>query len=474
MIYTLLAFSLFFSGSFSDVWAEVRMAMISVNDLNVREGPGLHYPVIKRLNKGETYEVIDQKNDWLKLRFNDNESGWVFLRYVNETTKELKTVVSTVDKLRIRKEPNAQSAIVGYLNRGQKAEVLDRKKDWTKIKYESFTGWVFTSYLAPDNNVHTSVGTVTANRLNVRAEPSEKAKIIGKLNRGDTVNVIKQENNWCQVVFHNQTAGWIHSTYISFQPYNISEPASYVKILSDGTNIRVSPSLHAGVLAKANSGETYRVLNKNGSWYKIELSNKTSGYIAEWVVSLVSNRRITNMIKNKTIILDAGHGGKDSGAIGKNGTLEKTMTLQTALLLQKKLEKAGANVILTRTDDVFISLSNRLKSVFEYPADAFISIHYDSSSDPTANGMTIYYYDNERDKPLAKSLYSQLSTISTMKHRGIRFGDFHVLRENHRPSVLLELGYLSNPKEEQLISSSLYQEQVADAISESLKEYFFQ
>jgi len=470
--YVLFAILLFFSIHISSVWAETRTATITVHHLNVREGPGLHYKVIKRVNKGETYAVIKEKNDWIQLQLNAKETGWISLQYANKAANTVETAVSAVEHLRVRTGPGSKYAVIGYLKQGQAVEVHEKTKGWAKIHSSSLSGWVSANYLSSQTSLEKQrIGIVTINRLNVRAEPSEKGRIIRKLNDGDYVNIVGQQGNWLKIILENQQTAWVFNTYVSLQNRTASEPAdSHIQILHHGTNIRISPSLDAPIVATANRGETYRVIRKEGSWYYIELTEQRTGYIAEWVVSTVNKKSGT--IKNKTIVLDAGHGGKDSGTIGKNGTLEKALTLQTAKLLQQKLGQAGANVILTRNDDLFISLPNRVKTVYEHEADVFISIHYDSSHDATANGITIYYYDNKRDYPLAASIYSQLTTIENMKQRGIRFGDFHVLRENHRPSVLLELGYLSNATEESFIISPYYQEKVTDAIVESLKNYF--
>ncbi|RAK17315.1 N-acetylmuramoyl-L-alanine amidase [Anoxybacillus vitaminiphilus] len=470
--YVFLAVLLFFSIHVSSVWAETRTATITVAHLNVREGPGLHYKVIKRVNKGETYAVIEQKNDWIQLRLNAKETGWISLPYASSSASATETAVSAVDYLRVRTGPGTKYAVIGYLKQGQTVAVYEKTKNWAKVHSANLSGWVSADYLSPQTALEKHlIGIVTTNQLNVRAEPSEKGKIIRKLNGGDHVNIVVQQDNWLKIVLENQQTGWVSSTYISLQNRTSPDPANtYIKVLYNRTNIRENPSLDAPVVATANRGETYRVIRKEGSWYYIKPAAQRSGYIAEWVVSTVNKKN--GSIKNKTIVLDAGHGGKDSGTIGKNGTLEKTLTLQTAKLLQQKLGQAGANVILTRNDDLFISLPNRVKIAHEHEADIFISIHYDSSHDATANGITVYYYDNKRDHPLAASIYSQLKTIDNMKQRGIRFGDFHVLRENNRPSVLLELGYLSNPTEGQLIVSPYYQEKVTDAIVESLKNDF--
>jgi len=209
------------------------------------------------------------------------------------------------------------------------------------------------------------------------------------------------------------------------------------------------------------------------------LDSGKTGYVAGWVVTAdgsapnIVKAGAEGYLKNKTIVLDPGHGGGDNGTTGANGTLEKELTLRTAKLLYDKLLSAGAHVYLTRNSDTFISLPSRVRAAQVYNADAFISLHYDSNEDRSVQGMTGYYYHSFQ-KPLATTVYSATVGQTKMKSRGVRFGDYHVLRENNKNAVLIELGYLSNPEEEMTLKSSGFQENAATGLFEGLARYFKQ
>lgn len=172
----------------------------------------------------------------------------------------------------------------------------------------------------------------------------------------------------------------------------------------------------------------------------------------------------TQPLSGKTIIIDPGHGGKDVGAIGGQNTYEKDVTLPTAHKIQRKLQEEGANVIISRSDDVTVSLSERANMANIHDADLFVSIHFDAFDDPEVHGITVYY--NEKiDQSLAQQLHDGIfqSDLQT-KDRGVKFGDYRVLRENIKPAILLELGYLSNKNENSRITSTSYQELLSTAV----------
>lgn len=176
-------------------------------------------------------------------------------------------------------------------------------------------------------------------------------------------------------------------------------------------------------------------------------------------------------LSGKTIVLDPGHGGKDIGATGQGGLLEKDITLQTAKNIEEMLEKEGAEVILTRDGDEFLKLSERVDIAEEQAADLFISLHFDAYETSDVFGITTYYNKKE-NRSVAKIMQKQLfKHISDMRDRGISFGDYHVLRENTRPSVLLELGFISNKEDEQRIQSPEFQAQSSAAIVEGVIKY---
>ncbi|GMB07509.1 N-acetylmuramoyl-L-alanine amidase [Thermolongibacillus altinsuensis] len=380
---------------------------------------------------------------------------------------ERSIVIVTVERLNVRSGPALTFPIQTKITKGERYVVLDKKGKWFQIQLSNNqSGWVSADYV----NIEKAGNTVVceANQLRLRQGPGLNFSIIGYIVRGEKGIALQQKGEWVKVQW-NGKEGWVHRAYISFVD-KLAENR-YVHVLYDKTNIRAAASTEAPIIMKAKRNDTFPIVRKEGQWYVIQVNERTTGYIAEWVVKTSDQQIEEQTIHGKTIVIDAGHGGKDYGTTGAQGTREKALTLATAKLLQTKLQALGANVILTREDDTFRSLSERVMLAHQTKADAFISIHYDSSLSRSANGLTVYYY-KEKDRLLAQSLSSQLSRLSYINHRGIRFGDYHVLRENNRRSVLLELGYLSNPTEEQIITSANYQQEVTEAICRGLVDYF--
>lgn len=158
----------------------------------------------------------------------------------------------------------------------------------------------------------------------------------------------------------------------------------------------------------------------------------------------------------KRILIDVGHGGKDSGAIGINGIQEKDIVLKIAmeiLSINKQLENP-LDIYLTRYNDTLISLSDRTKLAKALNADIFISLHCNHSDNPNARGIEVYIGENESQYSkesilLAFQFQAEFKKKLGFESRGVKFANFQVLREtvNYCPSILLELGFLSNTDE---------------------------
>ena len=175
-------------------------------------------------------------------------------------------------------------------------------------------------------------------------------------------------------------------------------------------------------------------------------------------------------LKNKVIVVDAGHGGKDSGAIsGKK--YEKVPALVMAQMLQKNLEEKGAKVIMTRSDDTFISLQDRVEISNYENADLFVSIHLNSSEKSHINGVETHWYKtNSQD--LAK--YVQTSLMKEVKavDRGLFKSMFYVINHTTAPAILVETGFISNPQERDELFEEPRQKATANAIADGITEYF--
>ncbi|WP_316928627.1 N-acetylmuramoyl-L-alanine amidase [Gillisia sp. JM1] len=164
----------------------------------------------------------------------------------------------------------------------------------------------------------------------------------------------------------------------------------------------------------------------------------------------------------KIIIIDPGHGGKDSGAVGINGIQEKNIVLDIALdiLSLNKQSKTPLDIYLTRYSDTLISLSKRTKLAKALNADVFISVHCNHSNSSNTRGVEIYVAKNisqylNSSTWIAFQLQAALKKKLGFESRGVKFKNFQLLVDsaNHFPSVLLELGFLSNWDENRYFSS---------------------
>ncbi len=171
-----------------------------------------------------------------------------------------------------------------------------------------------------------------------------------------------------------------------------------------------------------------------------------------------------------TIVLDAGHGGDDSGTAPRGMMAEKRATLDVTLRAAAQLRAVGHRVLLTRKSDQFVELSDRVNLANRTPGKPiFVSLHFNSCSNRATSGIETYYY-SRRSLKLAAALHRHLVQSTGAPDRGVRTARFYVLRFNKQPSVLLELGFLSHPKEGAKISrSSAYRQKLADSVAGAIQ-----
>lgn len=167
------------------------------------------------------------------------------------------------------------------------------------------------------------------------------------------------------------------------------------------------------------------------------------------------------------VVLDAGHGGKDPGAIGCNGAQEKDIVLPVALEVRRRLQAAGVRVIMTRSDDTFVELDRRAEIANENRANLFVAIHADSSPNREAAGHTVYVARGAGSASLAAAhcVSSMLSEHGDPCRGGVRSAGYRVLVKNDCPAMLVEVGYVSNRAEANALASPSYEQQLGDAIA---------
>lgn len=393
--------------------------------VNVRTGPGLSYDTMTQIGAGDRVNILEEKNNWYKVRLSNDKIGWVASWLVNNT--EISAATNTM-------------------------------------------------------------GTVTGEKINIRSESNDQAAIIGSVTKGTELTVLYQENGWTQIQYNQQVA-WISSKFIDVKPASVQQEApttvsttdeksasiKTITIRNEEANIRSAPGTTSSLVTTATKGQNFDYVGTSGDWYHIRNDAGIDGYVASWLVDLsadTSSAPLANVssLAEATVVIDAGHGGDDPGAEAST-FYEKEATLKTAQTLAAKLKAVGANVILTRDSDKSVSLRQRPAISNQAKADVFISIHYDSTENPNDGSGTTTYYYHERDKALAKIVNEGL-TNGPLPNNGVRFGDFQVTRENTQPALLLELGYVNNTTDSSMINTDSYRGKISNTIVQSLNQYF--
>lgn len=175
----------------------------------------------------------------------------------------------------------------------------------------------------------------------------------------------------------------------------------------------------------------------------------------------------------RIIVIDPGHGGESDDVEGPKGLREKEVVLDLALTLEKKLIKLGAEIHLTRREDKHVHLSKRADIANNIKPDFFISLHMNSYSNPAIKGYEAYYFRGDNDsETLGKLIASKLEKRCGIVNRGVKNGDFFLLREIASNALIIEIDYITNPLQELKFKDELYKIKVSDSILDGIVEYY--
>lgn len=184
------------------------------------------------------------------------------------------------------------------------------------------------------------------------------------------------------------------------------------------------------------------------------------------------NKQLGGSEKMKRICIDAGHGGKDPGAAGRSGLNEKDVNMQVALKVADLLMDRYT-VVMTRTDDQYVSLGKRCDIANQSKSRLFVSIHCNAAENHEANGIeTFHYYTSTRGKLFANAIQRGLIALTDRRDRGVKAAGFQVLRDTSMPATLVELGFITNTEEEQLLQKEEFQNACAKAIVKGIDDFF--
>ena len=278
------------------------------------------------------------------------------------------------------------------------------------------------------------------------------------------------------------------------------------------------------VLDMAQQTKASTKIYKSGRNYKLEILLSGSGKPiaaapAKKPLKAVHSAQKGRSRKNFVVAIDPGHGGRDSGAVGKNGTYEKDVVLQISRRLKKRVDSTkGMEAFLTRDSDKFLTLRQRIQKARAKHADLFISVHADANKNNSVRGSSVYilsekgassemaYWlaknENQVDVEmagttldsnnkvlsqvlldltqsaqiddsldLAEGVLSELGTVNRLARKGVESANFGVLRSPDIPSLLVETAFISNPSEERQLKTARYQNQIANAVYRGIRRY---
>ncbi|TFD95765.1 SH3 domain-containing protein [Jeotgalibacillus sp. R-1-5s-1] len=481
--------------------ASGEVMVINVDNANLRSGPSLSHSILQKANEGEKLNVIKTNGNQADLWYMSTRNGQEVWFHHSVANKESSSgigeerTVQTKNAV-IRSGASTQYRIVNYPAFGTKVTITGSHStngsQWYQVRTATgVTGWIQEVEIRKSYEYRYTIGQAvvykgasTTYAVAARPPVSDRLQVLGTL------------GSWLNVETSAGVRGWIPTSSTSTQSVKILAAPAYgngiinwvkpsnfnvtystsgtnqLRITGDFTDAQLPTQSIPGIDSiqnsrNANGTNTVVVTFKPG--YTFTLRNYSDR---------VTLKIMQFGLSGKRIIIDAGHGGADSGAIGATGLYEKTVVLDTAKRLQTLLQNEGATVLMTRSTDVFLELSERTAISNNSDYDVFVSIHADSFSS-TSRGSTTFYnasvnFNGPRSLSLARSVHKHMVYNIGTYDRGVREEVFYVNRMNQLPSVLLELAFLSNPTEEALLRDPAFRQKAAVGIKNGLSEYFSQ
>lgn len=313
---------------------------------------------------------------------------------------------------------------------------------------------------------------------------STTPKVNGNVNKLDVAPKIVNSRTLAPLRFVGEAFGgrvsWDEESRTIYINNKSVEKPPAVKVNTYLVNVRSGPSMLTAIINHAHSGESFAVLDEQDGWFKINRSGQMV-WVASWLVTTSDTVDPDPEPQPRVVVLDAGHGGYDPGALG--GTLkEKNVNLQITLKVGEILKQNGITVVNTRSDDQFIDLLDRSSLANNLNASLFVAIHNNASYVSSLSGTETYFYAPASDpdlyaqrterQNLAASIQSALVSQIQRKNLGVKEANFSVLRNTMMPSALVEVAFISNPGEESLLQSEDFINRAAAGIANGIMAYF--
>ena len=389
-------------------------------------------------------------------------------------------------ELKLFAERNQRSAVKKVLPVNTAVVSSKYNSSWSIVylgseTYYTPTAWISTSKTPtepptttkPDDGLTQGYANRTVNLFGKTHQSSEVLMVLPKYT---AVSYKAYNSSWSTVHIGSKVyytaSSWLTKGKAPAAPEAAPKGTVYINTPGDVLNVRSKASLSSSVIGQlAHASQVSHYGTTNG-FYKIKYNGK-DGYI-----SAAFTQTLKPSANSPIIVLDPGHGGKDSGAI--NGTFyEKDVVLDIAKRAEKYLrEKYGYTVKLTRSTDIFIERYDRAPLAKSMGGVVFVSLHNNADPTRSADGIETYYSANtnqaSRSRSLATSIQKNVMSMmssSGMGSRGVKTNIFTVINHNLMPSALVELGFITSAKDVALLRNGGSRQKMAEGVAEGIVEY---
>jgi N-acetylmuramoyl-L-alanine amidase len=464
----------------SSAWAATP-SVVNVNQLNLRSGPGQAFRVLSTLARNTELVVVGLSGEWRQVVTATGNSGWVFGPHLATDSRLVvkeRTAVVSVARLNVRQGPGTGYPVIAVAERGQSLQVRGDVGVWLKVQAPSFLGYVHSDFVteevappaAPDA-ASVPLARVTASALNLRSGAGTESSIIARLPQGTLVAVLAP-GAWSQVMLENGTIGFVSETYIARV-----EGQATARVDANAVNQRRGPGTSFPVMTTHPAGQVVALGGREGDWVRVS-SSVGEGFILGSLLSFgflspeVPTREtpVRQDLVGFRVAIDAGHGGTDPGAIGVNGLRESDVNLRMALKLRTLLQEAGAEVFMSRTTDVRLTLDERIAVAHNNRADIFVSIHNNAHPLSEVSGTKTFFGIAPSSLRLAQTVHRHLVTLG-LTDRGVHSANFRVLQSTMVPAILTETAFLSNRGDAALLADENFINRAVEAHFEGIREF---
>lgn len=311
-----------------------------------------------------------------------------------------------------------------------------------------------------------------ANLYKKTLQSSPVARVLPKYT---TVTYSKYNASWSIVYIGTETfytpTSWLMAGKAPAAPVAMPKGKVYTNTPGDILNVRASASGSSTILGRLAHGTQVDHYGSTNGFYKIKYNGR-DGYIST-AYTMTLKPSVTS---SAVIVLDAGHGGGDPGAV--NGSLyEKTIVLDVTKRVETYLRsKYGYQVRLTRSTDVYLTLDQRVQTAKMLRGNLFVSLHTNAATSPAAKGVETFYSSysahSAKSRTLATNIQSNLmGKMSGMTNRGVKTANYYVISYNTMPSALVELGFISSPQDVTHLQNSASRQRMAEGVAEGIAQY---